>query len=145
MKRRVLHSIANCTGFYAFLKIHKLTVAFSLIVSNICIAAYYYVHFLSQSLSNLTPNNLYTDKLKCISLSNYTMFSLIVTTFFANIPIKGALHYLEKKSFMNFFTLLLKLEKMGFINLCVRQTILVFNDVFYSPIEVFASDLYILF
>ena len=77
----VIPSVTNCARFYALPKIHKHTLAFHLIVSNIDTASYKLAHFLSQSLTHLTCNNLHTvknsydfvDKLKLISPSNYTL------------------------------------------------------------------------
>ena len=48
MKLIVIPSVINCTRFYALPKIHKPTLAFSPIVSNVGTASYKLPHFLSQ-------------------------------------------------------------------------------------------------
>ena len=53
-------SIVNCTKFYALPKVHKPTVAFCPIGSNIGVASYKLAHSLPQSRSHLTCNKLYT-------------------------------------------------------------------------------------
>ena len=90
-------SVANWARFYALSKIHKPTLSFRQIVSNVDTAPYKLNHFLSNSLAHMTSNNLFTvknsydfvDKLKLISPSNYTMLSLQVKSLFTNVPIQG--------------------------------------------------------
>ena len=61
-KRVVIPSVANCARLYVLPRIHKSTLDFCQIVSNVGTASYKLAHFLSQSLAHLTCNNLYTVK-----------------------------------------------------------------------------------
>ena len=65
----VIPSVPKCARFYALPKIHKPTLAFRPIVSNVGTASYKFSHLLSQSLAHLTCNNLYTVKRTLIILS----------------------------------------------------------------------------
>ena len=75
------------------------------------------------------------DKLKCISPSNDTMFSLDAKSIFSNVPIQGALDILKKtlSKFHYFATEIY--EILNFVNLYVRQTPFILNVIFYSKIE----------
>ena len=57
-KCMVIPSVANCARFCAHPKIHKPTLDFCPIVSNVGTASYKLAHFLSQFLAHLTCNNL---------------------------------------------------------------------------------------
>ena len=54
----VIPSIANCAKSYAFPKIHKSTLAFYSIASNLDTASYKLACFLLQCLVHLTCNNI---------------------------------------------------------------------------------------
>ena len=58
----VIPSLANCARFYALPKIHKPSLSFHPIVSNVGTASYKLARFQSQSLAHLTCNNHYTVK-----------------------------------------------------------------------------------
>ena len=95
------NSVANCARFYDLLKIHKLSLTFRPIVSNVGTASYKFARFLSHSLPHLNCNNTVKnsyDKIELISPSNYIMLSLDVKSFFSNVPVQGALDCLEKSS-----------------------------------------------
>ena len=104
-KHIVIPSFANCARFYALPKIHKPTLTFRPIVSNVGTASYKLVRFLSQSLAHLNCNNLYTvknsydlvDHLKLLTFSNYAMLSLDVKSIFTNVPIQVPLDCLEER------------------------------------------------
>ena len=53
-KRTVIPSVVNCARFYALPKIHKPSLTFRPIVSNVGTASYKLARFLSQSLAHLT-------------------------------------------------------------------------------------------
>ena len=57
-KCKVIPSVVNRGKFYALPKIHKSTLAFHLIVSNVGTSPYTFARFLSQSLAPLTCNKL---------------------------------------------------------------------------------------
>ena len=105
-------------------KIHKCTLPFYSIVSNIGTAFYNLAHFLSQSLSHLTSNNLYMDKY-CYDFAdqqkmhlppNYTMLSLDVIYLFTNVAIQGALDCLEKRFFKLYYSATKIGEILDFVN-----------------------------
>ena len=58
----VIPSVADCVRIYGFPIIHKLTLAFRPIVSNVGTASYNLTCFLAHSLAHLTCNNIYTVK-----------------------------------------------------------------------------------
>ena len=94
-KCMVIPSVANCAIFCARPKIHKPTLDFRPIVSNVGTASYKLACFLSQYLVHLTCNSLYTVKisynfvykLKCISSLKYTMFLYDVKSPFTKVLI----------------------------------------------------------
>ena len=114
----VISSVANCAKFYALPKIHKPTLASRPIVPNVSTSSYKLSHFLSQFLAHFTCNNLCTvknsydfvDKLKLISLLNYTLLSLDAKSVLLVFEFKGR-WFAWKRFYVNSITLLLKLRK----------------------------------
>ena len=70
----VIPSVANCAKFYAFPKIHKPTLAFRPIVSEVGTASYKPALFLSQFLAHLNSNNLYIVKNTYDFVENLNLF-----------------------------------------------------------------------
>ena len=140
----IIPSFGNCARFYSLLNIHKPTLAFHPIVSNVNTASYELVHFLSQCLTHLTCNNLYNmknsydfeEKLKLISPSNYTMLSLDVIPLFTNVSIQETLDRLENRLHEFHYSSIKIKEILFLVHLCATKTVLVFNGAFYSQIEV---------
>ena len=63
-KHMVIPFVNNCARFYVLPKIHKCTLAFLLIVSNVGTVSHKFARFLSQNVGHLTCNNFYTLKKK---------------------------------------------------------------------------------
>ena len=107
---------------------------FLLLVSNVDIASYKLVRFLSQSLTHWTCNNIYIvkssydflDNLKLNSSFNYSMLYLDVKSFFINVLI------LERR-YMNFLLFCWNQENFE-ISLCIRQRAFIFNSILYSEV-----------